>query len=59
MEELAGKGLRREATQWTPEGTIIAAYTAPEELHGTRLEFIDQSREQGMNDWIAGRSWAD
>jgi len=59
MEELAGKGLRREATQWTPAGTIIAAYTAPEELHGTRLEFIDRSREQGMNDWIAGRSWAD
>ncbi|MGH2589223.1 MAG: VOC family protein [Actinomycetota bacterium] len=59
IEELVGKGLRREATQWTPEGTIIAVYTAPEEMHGTRLEFIDQSREQGMNDWIAGRSWAD
>jgi catechol 2,3-dioxygenase-like lactoylglutathione lyase family enzyme len=59
IEELVGKGLRREATQWTPEGRIIAVYTAPEELHGTRLEFIDQEREQGMNDWIAGRSWSD
>lgn len=59
VEELIGKGLRREATQWSPEGTIIAAYTAPAELEGTRLEFIDRSREQGMNDWIAGRSWAD
>jgi catechol 2,3-dioxygenase-like lactoylglutathione lyase family enzyme len=59
IEELVGKGLRREATQWTPEGTIIAVYTAPEELYGTRLEFIDQDREQGMNDWIAGKSWTD
>jgi catechol 2,3-dioxygenase-like lactoylglutathione lyase family enzyme len=59
IEELVGKGLRREATQWAPDGSIIAVYTAPEEMHGTRFEFIDQSREQGMNDWIAGRSWAD
>src|SRR5918996_4219311 len=59
IDELVGKGLRREATQWTPEGKIIAVYTAPEELHDTRLEFIDQTREQGMNDWIAGRSWTD
>lgn len=59
IEELIGKGLRREATQWTPEGRIIAVYTAPGEMHGTRLELIDQDREQGMNDWIAGRSWSD
>jgi catechol 2,3-dioxygenase-like lactoylglutathione lyase family enzyme len=59
IEELVGKGLRREATQWTPDGRIIAVYTAPETLHGTRLEFIDQAREQGMSDWIAGRSWTD
>jgi catechol 2,3-dioxygenase-like lactoylglutathione lyase family enzyme len=59
IEELVGKGLRREATQWTPDGDIIAVYTAPEEMHGTRLEFIDQSRERGMNDWISGRSWTD
>ena len=59
IEELMGKGLRREATQWSEDGRIIAVYTAPEEMHGTRLEFIDQGREQGMNDWIAGKSWAD
>jgi catechol 2,3-dioxygenase-like lactoylglutathione lyase family enzyme len=59
IDELVGKGLRREATQWTPEGRIIAVYTSPEELLGTRLEFIDQARERGMNDWIAGRSWTD
>ncbi|MBI4259925.1 MAG: VOC family protein [Actinobacteria bacterium] len=59
IEELVGKGLRREATQWTPEGRIIAVYTAPEEMHGTRLEFIDQSREAGMNAWLRGETWTD
>jgi catechol 2,3-dioxygenase-like lactoylglutathione lyase family enzyme len=59
IEELVGKGLRREATQWASDGSIIAVYTAPEEMEGTRLEFIDRSREQGMNDWISGRSWTD
>ena len=59
VEELVGKGLRREATQWTPEGGIIAVYTAPEEMGGTRLEFINQDREEGMNAWIAGKSWND
>jgi hypothetical protein len=34
-------------------------YTAPQEMHGTRLEFIDQDREEGMSAWIAGTSWTD
>jgi catechol 2,3-dioxygenase-like lactoylglutathione lyase family enzyme len=59
MEELVGKGLRREATQWTPDQRIIAAYTAPGELYGTRLEFIDASRREQMDAWIAGTEWVD
>jgi catechol 2,3-dioxygenase-like lactoylglutathione lyase family enzyme len=59
IEELVGKGLRQEATQWTRDGRIIAVYTAPEEMDGTRLEFIDHAREAGMNAWIAGGTWGD
>lgn len=59
MERLLGMGLMKEAIQWSPEGKIIAAYTAPRELYGTRLEFIEGSRRPGMEAWLAGAPWAD
>jgi len=59
MERLVGMGLTKEAIQWAPEGGIIAAYTAPRELYGTRLEFIEASRKPGMEAWLTGGSWSD
>lgn len=59
MERLEGMGLVKEALQWSPEKKIIAAYTAPRELYGTRLEFIEASRKPGMEAWLAGGSWSD
>ncbi len=59
MKRLVRMGLRNEATQWAPEGRILATYTAPEEMYGTRLEFIEESRRAGMENWLAGGPWAD
>lgn len=59
IEELVGKGLRREATQYTPDKKIIAVYTSPAALYGTRLEFIDAARKPGMDAWIRGETWKD
>ena len=36
-----GLGLKNEATQYMPDDRILATYTAPGELYGTRLEFIE------------------
>lgn len=59
MERLTGLGLKNEAAQYTPEGRILAAYTAPQELYGTRLEFIEAGRRAGMEAWLAGKEWLD
>jgi catechol 2,3-dioxygenase-like lactoylglutathione lyase family enzyme len=59
MERLQGLGLRNEATQYAPDDGILATYTAPAELYGTRLEFIEGSRQPGMEAWIAGAEWQD
>lgn len=59
LEKLLGLGLRSEATQWTAEGRILATYTAPEEMYGTRLEVIDAARRPGMESWLAGGPWGD
>ena len=59
VERLIGLGLRKEATQYTPRGSILATYTAPQELYGTRLEFIEEGRRPGMEAWVAGGPWGD
>jgi catechol 2,3-dioxygenase-like lactoylglutathione lyase family enzyme len=59
MDRLRNLGLGQEATQYTPDDRILATYTAPAELYGTRLEFIDASRRPGMEAWIAGGAWQD
>ena len=56
---LRNLGLGQEATQYSPDDRILATYTAPAELYGTRLEFIDASRRPGMEAWIAGGGWQD
>ena len=59
IERLAGLGLKTEAAQYMPDGRILAAYTAPRDLHGTRLEFIEAGRRPGMEAWLAGEEWLD
>jgi hypothetical protein len=59
MDRLVSIGLVKEAMQHGPDDSIIAAYTGPDELYGTRLEFIDESRRPGMEAWLSGGSWAD
>lgn len=48
------QGMRKEATQFTPEGKIIVAYFYPNHLHGTRLEIVDAARQPMMETWISG-----
>ena len=59
MERLKDLGIGKEATQYTPEDRILATYTAPHDMYGARLEFIESSRKEGMEAWIAGKSWQD
>jgi catechol 2,3-dioxygenase-like lactoylglutathione lyase family enzyme len=59
MKRLQGLGLRNEATQYAPDDGILATYTAPREMYGTRLEFIEGSRRPGMEAWLAGGEWQD
>ncbi len=59
VERLALAGLRTEATQIAPDDRIIATYTPPDQLFGTRLELIDEGRRPGMEAWLAGEEWAD
>src|SRR5262245_15875372 len=51
--------LHKEATQFTPDDHVLATYTAPADLYGTRLEFIEASRRPGMESWLAGGHWHD
>ena len=59
IERLMGLGLKNEATQYMPDERILATYTAPDELYGTRLEFIEAGRRPGMEAWLAGEAWLD
>ena len=59
IERLQGLGLKNEATQYMPDDRILATYTAPHELYGTRLEFIEAGRQPGMESWLAGEEWLD
>lgn len=59
VERLRELGIGKEATQYTPEDRILATYTAPHDMYGARLEFIESSRKEGMEAWIAGKSWQD
>ena len=59
IERLLGLGLKKEATQYMPDDRILATYTEPNELYGTRLEFIEAGRRPGMEAWLAGEEWLD
>lgn len=59
MTRLIGLGLRNEATQYDPDGGVLATYTAPDEMYRTRLEFINELRRPGMETWLAGGAWRD
>jgi catechol 2,3-dioxygenase-like lactoylglutathione lyase family enzyme len=59
VQRLHTLGLHREATQYTPDDHILATYSAPAGLYGTRLEFIEASRRPGMEAWLAGGDWHD
>ena len=59
IDRLRNLGLGQEGTQYTPDDRILATYTAPAELYGTRLEFIDAARRPGLEAWVAGAEWQD
>jgi catechol 2,3-dioxygenase-like lactoylglutathione lyase family enzyme len=59
VDRLRNLGVGQEATQYTPDDRILATYTPPGELYGTRLEFIEASRRPGLEAWIAGAEWRD
>ena len=59
IERLGGLGLENEATQYMPDDRILATYTAPQELYGARLEFIEAGRRPGMEAWLTGKEWLD
>lgn len=58
-EELKAQGLDLLAAQYTPEGKIIVAYFAPEDLHGTIIELVDEGRKEMMTQWFSGGPFLD
>lgn len=59
VQDMKDKGIDLLAAQYTPEGKIIVAYFAPENLHGTILEIVDEGRKESMAKWFAGGAFTD
>lgn len=59
VEAMKKQGIELLAAQYTPEGKIIVAYFAPESLHGTMLEIVDDSRKDMMYQWFSGGPFQD
>lgn len=59
VDEMKDKGFDLLAAQYTPEGKIIVAYFAPEDLHGGILELVDESRREMMVQWFSGGPFID
>lgn len=59
VEEMKAQGFDLLAAQYTPEGKIIVAYFAPEDLHGSILELVDESRREMMIQWFSGGPFVD
>jgi catechol 2,3-dioxygenase-like lactoylglutathione lyase family enzyme len=59
VEEMKAKGIDLLAAQYTPEGKIIVAYFAPEDLHGVILEIVDEGRKEMMMKWFSGEPYVD
>ena len=47
------------AAQYTPEGKIIVAYFASDNLHGTMIEIVDEGRKPMMSQWFSGGGFID
>lgn len=50
IADLERRGLRREASIQRPDGTAQVWFNDPADLHGTRVEFLD---EEGRTGWEA------
>jgi catechol 2,3-dioxygenase-like lactoylglutathione lyase family enzyme len=50
-------GLRWEASQRTDSGATVVTYCYPDEMHGIRLELVDEARRPAMERWIKGGPW--
>lgn len=59
VERLKEGGVQVEAAQYTPEGTYVAAYFRPTDLHGVRVELVDETRRTMMEAWIHGAAFED
>ena len=59
VARLEGQGIQLEAAQYTPEGTFVAAYFRPGDLHAVRIELVDEGRRAMMEEWIHGAAFED
>ena len=59
VEQMKQQGIDLLAAQYTPDGKIIVAYFAPEDLHGAILEIVDESRRDMMVRWFGGAPFVD
>ena len=54
-KELVAAGLRTSAMQLRDDDSMIAIYIEREELHGVRIELIDEKVQDTILSWIAGK----
>lgn len=59
VERMKELGVQVEAAQYAPDGTYVAAYFRPGDLHSLRVELVDESRKPMMEAWIHGEQFED
>ena len=59
MSELADKGLTVEARVLLDDGTLLTAFNNPNDLHGVRVEFIDDRDRTTMEAFMRTGGFAE
>jgi hypothetical protein len=58
LSHFSSLGIRMEACQREPDGTIIASYSEPHDLFGIRYEHIAPGRRADIEKWLSGEPWS-
>ena len=52
LKHLTGQGIRIEAAQYGADSSIIALYTAPSAMAGTRFEYVNRALQPDVDLWL-------
>jgi catechol 2,3-dioxygenase-like lactoylglutathione lyase family enzyme len=52
LKHLSGAGIKIEAAQYEADSSIIALYTEPSAMAGTRFEYVNRSLQPNIDLWL-------